>query len=104
MTPSGSVAGHLTDLVSGEVRWARARVPASPATTTTPHRDTQSGQSGSRQLSGPAWDCEGQQRVSGELEERRAPLYAGPARLQTGGPEVAVLEPVNLLSVRLPSQ
>ena len=83
MTPSGSVAGHLTDLVSGEVRWARARVPAQP----TPA--TQSAQSGSR-------NSRGELRWRGEERRESSPVL--PARHDKDWTEeVAVLEPVNLL-------
>ena len=79
MTPSGSVAGHLTDLVSGEVRWARARVPASPS-----HQPglTQSGQSGSRELSGTVG--ERRARVGWRGEERRAPVFCPAGTTKTG--------------------
>ena len=90
MTPSGSVAGHLTDLVSGEVSWARARPrPHHTGQTVGPVRHRS-------QLSGSSRGAGSGRATGSPAQARRAPLCAGPAR-QRLQPEVAVLEPVNLL-------
>ena len=75
MTPSGSVAGHLTDLVSGEVSWARACPGLSPARQSRP-----SGR-------------EREERDSRERERLLTICRPGSTTLQ---PEVAVVGPVNL--------